>query len=161
MIGNLSMPFGERSTVDSRRRRTTICCAALMTLLAVGGCSGTTARLPIAGAVTLDDKPVTKGQITFIPMPETKGPTAGAAIIDGRYSIASEKGPMVGAFRVEITAARPTSRTKQTLNVASGQMEVVEEYESIVPPRYNRDSELTGDVTAEGPNKIDFALKSN
>jgi len=31
---------------------------------------------------------------------------------------------------------------------------------SVVPPRYNFQSELTAKVTAEGPNRFDFKLES-
>jgi hypothetical protein len=109
----------------------------------------------------LDGKPLAKGQITFAPVPGTSGPTAGASVIDGRYSIASEKGPMAGTFRVEVTAFRQTPRKVRTLNVATGKMETVEDFESMIPPRYNRNSELTAEVTLDGPNQFDFALVSN
>lgn len=129
-------------------------------LASIGGCGGEAPRLPVEGAVTLDGQPLTKGQITFIPASGAKGPTAGAPVVEGRYAIAADRGPMAGTFRVEITATAPTSRKKRSMNVATGQMETVADYESIVPPQYNVDSDLTREVKAKEPNQLDFALKS-
>src|SRR3954471_8085150 len=55
-------------------------------------------RLKVEGAETLDGQPIEKGQICFMPMDGTRGPTAGASILDGRYVINSEKGPMAVKF---------------------------------------------------------------
>ncbi len=134
--------------------------AAIVGLVATLGCGEKSARNPVTGTVTLDAQPVLKGQIAFIPLPGTKGPTAGAPVIDGRYEIAAAGGPMAGTFRVEITALQPTPRKKEVFNVATGKTELTDEYESLLPPRYNRGSELKADVTADGPNQFDFPLKS-
>jgi hypothetical protein len=128
--------------------------------ISMTGCGGGNERLPVDGSVTLDGQPISKGQIIFLPMDGTSSPTAGAIIEDGRFSVPAEKGLMKGKFRVEISAMRATSQTDQSLNVASGQMEVVEKLESIVPPRYNRESALIVEVEEGAQNSFPFELKS-
>jgi hypothetical protein len=135
--------------------------AAMATFCAVmTGCADGNGRLPVNGSVTLDGQPISKGQIIFLPMDGTNSPTAGAVIKEGQYSIPAEKGLMAGKFRVEIAAMRPTSRTDQALNVVSGQMEAVESLESIVPQRYNRESELIVQVDEGMQNSFPFELQS-
>ena len=80
---------------------TVACC-----VLILSGCGGEKARYAIEGTVTLDGKPLEKGQICFFPLKGTKGPTAGAEIVDGKFSISNEGGTFLGKFRVEVTASR-------------------------------------------------------
>jgi len=129
-------------------------------IVVAAGCDAKAARLPVTGAVTLDGQPLIKGQINFSPQQGSAGPTAGSPVIDGRYAILAERGPMAGKLRVEITALRPTTQKKQAVNLATGQMETTSEQESMIPPRYNLDSELTAEVTADGPNEFNFNLKT-
>ena len=37
---------------------------------------------------------------------------------------------------------------------------MVDQYEDSIPQRYNRQSELTAEVAAGGPNRFEFKLKS-
>jgi hypothetical protein len=80
----------------------------LMALLS--GCSQTSERFALEGTVTMDGLPLPEGSITFIPQGNTKSPTCGGKISEGRFSIASEGGAASGTFRVEITALRNTGR---------------------------------------------------
>lgn len=129
-------------------------------MIAAAGCGGEATRVPIRGSVTLDGAPLADGQITLVPLAATNGPTAGAPIVDGSFAISADQGPTVGSYRVEITAMRVTSKQQRTMNTATGQLESVPAYESIVPPRYNRNSELSIEVTAHGPNEFSFPLTS-
>ena len=61
--------------------------AAIAAALLICGCGGAGGRQSIEGTVTLDGKPLEKGQITFVPQSGTQGPTAGAEIIAGRFAI--------------------------------------------------------------------------
>jgi len=60
------------------------------------------------------------------------------------------------AFRGKITATRETGRKVKTLIGT-----VVDRQEQYLPARYNRQSELTAEVTAEGPNRFEFDLVSD
>jgi len=119
------------------------------------GCDQQGDRQSLKGTVTLDGAPLAVGRITFLPQRGTQGPTAGGPITDGQFSISPEGGTFTGTFQVKITATRKTGRT--ILNALG---EETDEIEHIVPPRYNRQSELTREVTASGPNQPEFALTS-
>ena len=149
------------STANCRIRSYAAVCglAACCWLATVAGCNDDSARLPVAGDVTLDGEALKQGQISFTPLPGTAGPTAGAAIVDGKYSIAAERGPMAGQFRVEITAMTPAAKKTEVFNVATGKTELTEQYESIIPPRYNADSELVVELPAKD-SRQDFKLAS-
>jgi hypothetical protein len=121
----------------------------------LAGCGQTSDRQSLDGVVTLDGVPLAKGNVALRPLPGTKGPTAGGAIMEGKFSVAPEKGAFVGAFRVEITAARKTGRKVPSI---TGNM--VDEVEQFIPVRYNRQSRLTAEVTENGPNRFEFALDS-
>ena len=119
------------------------------------GCGGD-GREAIQGTVTFDGQPLAAGQISFLPEPGTKGPTAGAAIKDGAFTIASHDGTFAGKFRVEITATRPSNR--KAMNHETGQMvNVPQQY---IPAKYNKQSQLTADVKSGEANQFKFELTS-
>ena len=111
-------------------------------------------RLPVAGSVTLDGNPLADGSITFIPTGE--GVTAGGKIADGQYEIPRSDGPVPGSHQVRINASEPTG---ETIIDPAGDIEVPQ-MRSLIPPKYNVQSELTAEVTADGPNRFDFELSS-
>lgn len=127
--------------------------SACLLLLATG--CGSANRHPLAGTVTLDGQPLETGVIQFIPAQETKGPSAGGHITDGKFRVDSDHGIVAGNYRVEITSVRKTGRKIRT---TWGEM--TDEQQNLIPFRYNRDSELTAEVAAEGGGTFDFAVKS-
>ncbi|MCH2114835.1 MAG: hypothetical protein MK171_08000 [Pirellulales bacterium] len=140
------------------------CALALSICVTLSACGGKGDRRALEGSVTLDDKPLAAGAIDFFPLPGTRGPTAGGQIVDGRYYIAPDRGTMDGTFRVVITATRKTG--KQVSDPTAIMMDpkakggMVDEYEQYIPASYNKKSELTAKVTADGPNEFPFALSS-
>ena len=120
-----------------------------------GGC-GKTERLGIQGAVSLDGKPLEKGNITFRPLAGTASPSAGAQIVDGKFSIARERGLLPGKFRVEITASHPTDR-KVRDRMTGATVTAIDQY---LPARYNEQSQLEASVASNGANRFEFALTS-
>lgn len=136
-----------------------------MTLLPGLGCGDSSGpeRASVAGAVTLDGTPVEHGSISFIPNGQTVGPTAGAVIKKGRYSTAKATGPVLGSYRVEITAHRPGKMVDVAGidNAATGPSAAgaVQEMEMYIPVHYNKESTLTATIKS-GSNKHDFVLKS-
>lgn len=130
---------------------------ALGLLLALNGCSGHAGgRLAVQGEVRLDGQPLGKGSISFRPVAGTTGPTAGAKVVDGRFSIPSGKSLFAGKYRVEITATRKTG--KQVKDPTFGAM--VDQVAQYLPGRYNRRSELAAEVKSGGPNDFKFDLTS-
>lgn len=143
-----------RSHCTGRKITGRLLLAYLMIVL-LPGCGGES-RQPLLGDVTLDGKPLAAGYICFRPEAGTSSPTSGAAITAGHFSIDRKGGPMAGRFRVEITAVRPGG--KGGFDVETGEnSDILVQY---LPPRYNTQSELAVEVTADGPNKFPFDLTS-
>ena len=141
--------------IDRRIARWSVC---VWMLLSLTGCGDSSGRQSLEGTVTLDGAPLTMGHITFVPQSGTKGPIAGGKITEGQFFVSSAGGTFVGKFRVNITATRKTGRTVVT--PMFGKEEEIDETEQFFPPRYNRQSELTAEVTADGRNRFQFALSS-
>ena len=130
-------------------------CGLSVCWVVLAGC-GDSPRQRIEGTVTLDGRPLEKGAINFTPLAGTQGPTAGAEIVDGKFSIPAEGGTFAGVFRVEITASRPSG--KKVPDQWTGQP--VDAYEQFLPARYNSQSELEVDVQAGGAKQFEFSLVS-
>ena len=125
-------------------------------LLAVAGCDSGDGRLEVSGTVTLDGEPLPSGSISFRPMQGTHGPTGGGEIVDGRFSIRSDKGVMPGSYRVEISATRKTGK-KVMDTILQTEVDEIVQY---LPDKYNKDSELVRELTEAGPNELTFELTS-
>jgi hypothetical protein len=122
----------------------------------LAGCGGDEIRrVEVSGSVTLDGKPLDDAAILFVPI--EGGPTAGTEFTGGQYRIEQSGGPSPGPYRVEITAFRNTGEMIPDSDLPE---KMEERQESIVPARYNRESELRAELTAEGDNRQDFALES-
>ena len=131
-------------------------CASGLCLLLLASCGPQSDRSSLEGTVTLNGQPLAEGRIALRPLPGTRGPTAGGKITNGTFAILPEQGTLAGTFRVEITASRKTG--KQTKDEMLGIL--VDDYERTIPDRYNRQSELTAEVTEDGPNHFEFTLSS-
>jgi len=131
--------------------------SVLFVLSAVfAGCGGDGIdRVEVFGNVTLDGKPLDDAAILFVPLGD--GPTAGTQFTGGEYRIEEARGPSPGKYRVEITAYRGTGEMIEDSDLP-GQME--ERRESVVPERYNSQSQLTVELTPGNANRHDFALQS-
>lgn len=71
--------------------------------LALTGCSGD-GRVAVSGSVTVDGEPLPSGSISFRPVDPRQANTSGAAILDGRFRIPSDKGLFPGEYEVRISA---------------------------------------------------------
>jgi hypothetical protein len=129
-------------------------------VLPLAGCGGGASyrTAPVSGRVTLDGKPLPDATVEFVPeaKPEAKGPlpsSIGLTDADGRYSLAlssgsQAKGAVVGKHKVIIL-----------LSAAAGAHDTKPTFHKQLPARYNRQTELTRDVPAEGL-ETNFELKS-
>ena len=159
-----SGPQSVRLAVRLAVRMGYACALGLWCCVALVGCSEPSDRRALEGTVTLDGQPLAAGGINFFPLSGTHGPTAGGKIVEGRFYVAPEGGTMPGTFRVVITASRKTG--KQIVDPTAAMMdpqaesEMVDDYEQYIPKRYNQQSELTAEVTTDGPNQFDFPLSS-
>jgi hypothetical protein len=59
-------------------------------------------RVAVRGSVTYQGAPVQRGLITFRPASGSRGPAAGTGIVDGKFLIPAEKGPIAGPQEVEV-----------------------------------------------------------
>ncbi len=136
--------------------------ALLMALLitAWSGCAPAgPERAAVSGTVELDGKPVGNGSISFIPSGPDGGPTSGAVIENGKYTIPIEKGAVVGSHRVEIRSTRKTGKQIPVVPPATSPTGTVDEVEEAIPAKFNSQSTLSETVES-GPNSIDFNLSS-
>src|SRR4051794_5389300 len=127
--------------------------ALALSLVVLAGC-GPSGRLPVWGKVTYNGEPVDHGTITFLAA-GGQAVNAGGEIRDGKYLIDSERGPALGKYRVEIYWNKKTGKMVPT----PGDRDVkMPETRQVLPPKYNKQSQLTADVTPSG-NTRDFDLK--
>ena len=144
-----------RARLDQPPRAPWIVGAILVSAFACfSGCSRDDSRLAVEGEVTIDGKPLPDGKISFMPLPGTASPTAGATITNGKFTIARDKGVRPGAFRVEIKALRTTG--KKARDDLSG--ESIDQKRQYIPDRYNENSGLTAEIKNGETNHLTFTL---
>ncbi|NQT37401.1 MAG: carboxypeptidase regulatory-like domain-containing protein [Planctomycetes bacterium] len=131
--------------------------ACCLPLLAGCGQGNPLEREAVSGAVTLDEKPLSRGNIEFAPI-ETGGVSSGTAISDGRYQIERIKGLPPGKYRVRIFAAQENTAppTPEEAALPAVHRPGVEQ----VAPRFNTASELDAEITAGGKNECNFDVFS-
>lgn len=123
-------------------------------LLAAGlafavGCGSAGPRTyEVTGSVTFDGQPVEEGYITFKPADGRSAP-ASEKIVGGEYRLQAT----AGAKRIEIKGQRFIGPENAVMGARAR--------EQYIPARYNLDSELEEEVTADGENRFDFDLKSS
>jgi len=118
---------------------------ALIAAVFLAGCGRPEVELAsVTGTVTLDGKPLGNAFVQFVP--SLGGRAAGGATDEtGHYELdysAQDKGALVGTAKVLISTGDPESGRKE-----------------MVPPKYNRKTELTAEV-GPGANVLNFDLQS-
>lgn len=114
-------------------------------------------RASISGQIKFKGEPVEDGMITFTPLSPTAGPSTGAKISKGSFSISQESGPVVGSNRVEITAYQKTGN-KIEAGTPNPPGTMVDELKQIIPKEYNAQSKTSIQInTGDNPN-TDFDL---
>lgn len=138
--------------------------ASVLMIVLAAGCGGPAGppRAAVKGTVAFDGNPVEQGTIAFLPAEGTDGPSAGAEIRNGEFSLTQEDGPVIGEHRIEIRASRQDGKP-----VANGIAGVTEgpsaagtaaKVVMYIPPKYNAKSELKEKIEA-GENSLSFDLK--
>jgi len=142
---------------DLNRRVLHFVAAGLVPVALATGCGGSGSGVDVSGSVTVDGQSLESGSIAFIPLPGTRGRSAGAEIIQGAYSVAAESGPAPGKYRVEIKAMRKTGRRFKD-GFPHPPDDMVDEIEQFLPPKYNAQSELTAELKPGGNHGVSFDL---
>lgn len=122
---------------------------ALLAALA-NGCAPRDEKSTVAGTVTLDGTVLKTGQIRFVPL-DGSSPSAGAVIVDGRYTVETTPGEKT----IEISSPKE-GRARQMYDDAP---EASNLRGDLVPARYNAQTELTLEVRLGSQNQ-DFELTS-
>jgi hypothetical protein len=125
---------------------------AVLTLLLLVGCGASSdiQRVPVKGRVSYNNRPIENGEIRFFPIGDTRMPMSGAPIVNGEYLVTHRGGVPVGHFRVEVEGFR-RGAPNPALDLEGGHRE------QYLPPKYNRSSELTAEVTSTADVvEIDF-----
>jgi hypothetical protein len=141
-----------------------VVCAAI--LLPLTGCGSEGGGVAVTGKVTFEGQPIEEGSIQFVPQTGTEGPSAGASIKEGTYSIPRESGPVPGSYRVEINAYRTvrpkTAKEMQPMlfgqEAPPGVVQTEAIKENIIPKRYNVASDLTAKVPQQSSVVLDYSL---
>tara|TARA_R110002095_G_scaffold111981_1_gene97845 strand:+ start:45631 stop:46227 length:597 start_codon:yes stop_codon:yes gene_type:complete len=127
----------------------------------LSGCSQPTSdgpeRAAVSGQVKFKGSPVEVGTITFAPVSPNVGPSTGAKISAGAYSIPQDSGPVIGTNRVEITAYQKTGN-KIEAGTPNPPGTMVDEVKSIIPKEYNQKSSLTAQIESGDNKNTDFDL---
>lgn len=105
----------------------------------------------VTGRVTVDEQPLEKGLIQFLPIDGKNGSTAGE-IRQGEYALDVP----IGNKRVEVTSPKVIGQKKAYDTPESPVMDLLEEQ---IPLEYNGQSLLKASVSRE-QKKFDFTLKS-
>lgn len=119
----------------------------LLVILSGSGCRNSgPARFVVSGTVTIDGKALSSGTATFVPEDRSLRSEM-AKIVRGQFNLRAG----AGTYRVKIEATEvdPTRRTPEGGPI----------YRSVVPARYNVDTELRVVVSATEPNDFEFALR--
>jgi hypothetical protein len=119
-----------------------------MIFLFLGGCGGDN-LVELSGLVTFNGEPVKNGTISFIPI-DGKGQTAGALIVEGRYSVQISPGKM----KVEIQGYKEIGQQHAVEGDPTSPL--VAKTVPMIPAKYNSQTTLTVDVLKSATQ--DFAL---
>ena len=103
-------------------------------------------RAIVTGRVTYQGKPLREGQIRFVPTSGSELPTAGAFVLDGRYTADGKGGVPVGTHKVIIEAYRIVGRGQPDEGVEQSP-ETAPARNQFLPAKYNARTEL--EITIE------------
>jgi hypothetical protein len=129
----------------SAKCRAKLAISLLLAMVAGCGQSGPEVA-PVSGRVTLDGQPLASADVSFQPDGAQRA-SSGRTNADGRYQLMFKRGQpgaLVGAHTVRISVSRELVRNPPN-----------------IPARYDTQSELRREVTADEENVFDFELKSD
>ena len=134
------------------RRAAALAVLAILLLASLPGCGDTS--LTVTGNVTCNGQPIERGAISFRPA-DSKGPSVGGEIKDGKYAITSDAKNAGGKKIVQITGVRKAGQ-----KIDSGPPEppgtMVDEY---VPFETGPRNQLTCELVPGQKNEEDFDVK--
>lgn len=140
---------------NSFRRGAVLAAGFLLGATALVGCSGGAATGEVSGTVLVDGVPPMDGSsINFVP---TSGPTAGATLVGGKYTVTVATGSakvQIFAMRKLVGASKPKAPKREGPGADDGG-----DYEMSLGEEFNEKTTLTLDVKA-GAQEKNWDLKS-
>ncbi len=133
----------------------------LLLMFGVVGCGGDNLpREAISGTVTVDGKPLKAGVITFVPNAPDIPTQAGAAVVEGKYTIERAQGLVPGKYKVVVSSGGgdEANAEKQVDHVTDMPGMPPVPAKETIPSTYGANSILEANVTAGGSNQFDFNL---
>ena len=124
---------------------------SLVAAIFSAGCGGPVRRA-VAGAVTLDGRPLDEAVILFVPI-DAGGRKSGGPIVAGRYEVREDVGLPPGRYRVEIADDPP-------IDPAMRPGQIKPQPRRNLPVVYSTSSPLAIEVTADGAADFSFDLSS-
>ena len=118
------------------------------------GCGKASERIPVAGQVMWQKRPLSRGSIVFVPTDGHRGPKVGGEVVAGRYLVERERGPSPGAYRVEVrsdTGERPHSPTDNARERPKSAVQ-------LIPKEYNDNTKLKVTIKADDNGDLSFDL---
>jgi len=118
-------------------------------------------RAKVSGIVYYNGDPLSSGKILFISESPEGNTKSSGMISHGIYQISEEGGPLTGKARVEIYPRTPELEELQKIqaDIKSGKA-LSNPLKIKIPEIYNKNSELTAEVTQDGKNSFDFKIES-
>ena len=135
--------------------------SVLLVLASIGcGFGDSEGKLGVSGTILVDGQPLEAGTISFAPEQGQGGP-ASAMFSNGQYKIEAKKGLMPGKYVVKIFANATETGDQSPEEVMTGSANGDRRTpQQTIPAEYNTHSTQVIEVTANGPNKFDFDIKS-
>lgn len=96
--------------LKTRNARVYKYCLLALTLTCCPSCTASNGRQAASGQVTIDGQPIEKGSIMFLPL-DGKSIKTGGPIVNGRFDISAETGPVAGKHRVLVFWEKDTGKT--------------------------------------------------
>ncbi len=143
----------------------------VLPMLSVGcGQGDGTTFAPVSGIVTVEGQPMAGVIVTFEPLTTTvraeqRAASVGVTDADGLYVLKAGgdqiNGALVGKHRVRLALREPT--LKDELDPTYDVQEETKKLEGFkqLPKRYNAETELTFEVSADGTDEADFDVTLN
>lgn len=134
--------------------------ASVLALLAIvfGGCTqDPLGRHAVSGVVKVDGVPLNGGNISFQPS-EGQATSAGAVVMDGRYSIPRESGLVAGKYRVSINAPVPGTGGKADETTLPG--DPPPPPKELIPADWNTASTQFVEVKKSGSHHFPFEIST-
>lgn len=123
-------------------------------LLCGCGSSNELGRRPISGQVTLKGQPLEQGTVRFVPQ-DPAGVASGASVRQGKFEIPEEQGLPPGAYRVQLSSAGAETNAQDATAPPGESRAVAKE---LIPPAFNRQSNLIVEVAPAGDNHFEFLV---